>query len=670
MWRRTVPENHGRMAADDPVEQPAGTPGDVVAAFEDIPAVLWAFEGPEHRVVAANRLARASMGFRPGIVGRPIREVAPELDGQQVFETLDEVWARGEPVIGDERRILVDRDGDGRLEEDWYSYTFVPTHHPDGSMRGMTVHIARVTDEVLRRRQAELSAAESEQRRQAAQDVVLTLQRSLLPAGLPVLPQVRLAARYVVAGQELAAGGDWFDAVPLPDGRVAVVVGDVVGHGAAASAAMGRLRAVGANALAGGRDVLGTLAELDRFAGRERATRATTVCVAVLDPRTGDLEVAAAAHPPPLVVTAEGAPRWVEVAAGAPLGTGAGAPSVTADRLGPGDVLVLYTDGLVERSGRTLDDSLEALARTAVAAGHEAVEDDATVPTAQVDRIAALTVERMGWTGGGHTDDATLLAVQRTAEPLAPLALEVAPDPRRLGRMRRAVGAWLENAGVGEDDAMALVHAVGEAVTNAIEHAYPEPPADGVGARVRAVLDDEGRMHVTVADTGRWLPAPDDPGGRGRGLMMMRGLVEHVDVTSGPTGTTVTMVAPVHREVSVGSYDDEAAVSGVRGLDRELTTAEPEPGVLAVAGPIDTGTVERFRHGLLAAARGGARGLTVDLDAVTVFSSSAVQAIHELRGTFPGLRLRAGRGSVAGRVLDLTGLSDLVDEVPDGAAMA
>jgi len=343
---------------------------------------------------------------------------------------------------------------------------------------------------------------------------------------------------------------------------------------------------------------------------------------------------------------------------------------VTSDRLGPGDVLVLYTDGLVERPGRTLDDSLEALARTAVAAGHEAVEEDATVPTAQVDRIAALTVERMGWTGGGHTDDATLLAVQRTAEPLAPLTLEVAPDPRRLGRMRRAVGAWLENAGVGEDDAMALVHAVGEAVTNAIEHAYPEPPADGVGARVRAVLDDEGRMHVTVADTGRWLGAPDDAGGRGRGLMMMRGLVEHVDVTAGPAGTTVTMVAPVHREVSVGSYDDEAAVSGLRGVDRELTTAEPEPGVLAVAGPIDTGTVERFRHGLLAAARGGARGLTVDLDAVTVFSSSAVQAIHELRGALPGLRLRAGRGSVAGRVLDLTGLSDLIDEVPDGAAMA
>jgi anti-anti-sigma regulatory factor len=92
--------------------------------------------------------------------------------------------------------------------------------------------------------------------------------------------------------------------------------------------------------------------------------------------------------------------------------------------------------------------------------------------------------------------------------------------------------------------------------------------------------------------------------------------------------------------------------------------------VLAVAGPIGTETVERFRHRLLAAGRGGARGLTVDLDAVTVFSSSDVQAVHELRRAVPGLRLRAGRGSVAGRVLDLTGLADLIDEVPDGAAMA
>ncbi|GAA4915994.1 serine phosphatase RsbU (regulator of sigma subunit) [Actinomycetospora succinea] len=649
------------MAADAADEAPAGIPTDVVAAFEDIPAVLWAFEGPEHRVVAANRAARASMGFRPGIVGRPIREVAPELEGQQVFETLDEVWTRGEPVIGDERRILVDRDGDGRLEEDWYSYTFVPTHHADGSMRGMTVHIGRVTEDVLRRREAETSAAESERRRQAAQDVVLTLQRSMLPTGLPVLPRARLAARYVVAGQELAAGGDWFDAVPLADGRVAVAVGDVVGHGASASAAMGRLRAIGGNALEADRGVAGTLAELDRFAARERATRAATVCVAVLDPRTGELEVAAAAHPPPFVVTADGTARWIDVAAGPPLGTGAPAtPTPTVDRLDPGDVLVLYTDGLVERPGHPLDEGLEALARTAVAAGHEHVEDDATVPTAQVDRIAALTVERMGWTGGGHADDATLLAVKRTAEPPEPFALEIPADPRGLRTLRRALDAWLDATGVGEDDALALTHAAGEAATNALEHAHPEPPADGVGARVAAALDDDGRVTVTVADSGTWRPAADDPGPRGRGLMMMRGLVDRVDVVTGPAGTTVTLAAPVRRDVLVGSYDDAVTGPG-HGVAEDLATEQRGPDVLAVSGPLDTGTVERFRHRVLEVARGGARELTVDLHGVSVFSSAAVQTVHELRRDLPGLRLHAAGASVSGRVLALTGLDDLLD---------
>ncbi|MDD7965317.1 SpoIIE family protein phosphatase [Actinomycetospora lemnae] len=648
------------MAADEPVDSPAGTPADVVAAFEEIPAVLWAFEGPEHRVVAANRAARATMGFRAGIVGRPIREVAPELEGQQVFETLDEVFTRGEPVIGDERRILVDRDGDGRLEEDWFSYTFVPTHHADGSVRGMTVHVARVTDEVLRRTQAERSAAESERRRAAAQDLVLTLQRSMLPAGLPVLPRVRLAARYVVAERELAAGGDWFDAVPLDDGRLAVVVGDVVGHGAEASAAMGRLRAVGGNALAGGRGVAGTLAELDRFAARERTTRAATVCVAVLDPRSGALEVAAAAHPPPFVVTAGGSARWVTGGVTGPLGTGAPAPTPVRDTLRADEVLVLYTDGLVERPGHTLDEGLAALARTAVAAGHEDVEAGTTVPAARVDRIAALTVERMGWTGGGHADDATLLAVQRTAAPPSPLAVEVPAEPRGLRRVRRALDAWLDDVGVGEDDASALVHAVGEAVTNALEHAHPEPPADGVGARVDAVLDDGGRVHVTVADAGRWLPAPEDAGGRGRGLMMMRGLVERVDVATGPGGTTVTLVTPVRRDVLVGSYGDETAAT-VRDTGEDLAT-ELRDDVLAVTGPIDAETVERFRHRVLEAARGGAREVTVDLDGASVFSSSAVQAVHDLRRDLAGLRLHASSDSVAGRVLALTGLDDLRSE--------
>ncbi|MFC5138847.1 STAS domain-containing protein [Actinomycetospora rhizophila] len=166
-----------------------------------------------------------------------------------------------------------------------------------------------------------------------------------------------------------------------------------------------------------------------------------------------------------------------------------------------------------------------------------------------------------------------------------------------------------------------------------------------------------------LADGGSWRPPADDPGGRGRGLMMMRGLVDRVDVAPGPEGTTVTLATPARRDVLVGTYgDDTAALARATGED--LTT-ETRGDVLAVAGPIDTGTVERFRHRVLEDARGGARKVTVDLDGASVFSSAAVQAVHELRRDLPGLRLHAADGSVAGRVLALTGLDDLLD--PPGA---
>src|SRR3954452_22729190 len=102
---------------------------------------MWAFEGPELRVVAANASARASAGFRPGIVGRPIREVLPELEGQQIFEMMEEAFSHGRVVSADHRRVLVDRDGDGRLEEGFFSYTFLPTRDADGQVSGLIVHI-------------------------------------------------------------------------------------------------------------------------------------------------------------------------------------------------------------------------------------------------------------------------------------------------------------------------------------------------------------------------------------------------------------------------------------------------------------------------------------------------------------------------------------------------
>jgi serine phosphatase RsbU (regulator of sigma subunit) len=107
--------------------------------------------------------------------------------------------------------------------------------------------------------------------------MVLALQEALLPPALPVLPRARIAARYLAAGQEQAAGGDWFDAVPLTGGTVALVVGDVVGHGIAASAAMGQLRSVLDELLAAEPDLGTVLTRAEVFAAERAALRAATM---------------------------------------------------------------------------------------------------------------------------------------------------------------------------------------------------------------------------------------------------------------------------------------------------------------------------------------------------------------------------------------------------------
>src|SRR5580704_1363090 len=132
------------------------------------------------------------------------------------------------------------------------------------------------------------------------------MQEALLPTALPVLPRARIAARYLVAGQEQAAGGDWFDAIPLADGTVALMVGDVVGNGMVATAAMGQLRAVLAELLATEADLELVLERTDAYAARNPALRAVTLALAVLDPADGKLRYTTCGHPPPLVADADG----------------------------------------------------------------------------------------------------------------------------------------------------------------------------------------------------------------------------------------------------------------------------------------------------------------------------------------------------------------------------
>jgi serine phosphatase RsbU (regulator of sigma subunit) len=225
------------------------------------------------------------------------------------------------------------------------------------------------------------------------------LQQTMLPGRLPTVPGVRLAARSVTGNSSQRVGGDWYDAITLPSGAVCLVVGDVVGHDLPAATTMGQLRnALRAYAL---EDPSPTriLARLNRAAHLlEVSDLATCVC-AVLDPATRKVEWASAGHLPPLLSTASGSGRLLAGEPGPPLGVTAAAEyrRHTA-RLRPGDTLLLYTDGLVERRGASIDAGLADLERTTIAADE---------PEDVCDRLLA------GLTGyGGEHDDVTLLLVR------------------------------------------------------------------------------------------------------------------------------------------------------------------------------------------------------------------------------------------------------------------
>ncbi|SCE78342.1 SpoIIE family protein phosphatase [Micromonospora mirobrigensis] len=644
----------------------------VLDAFEQLPGFVWVFDGPELRVVAANPAVRAAVGDRSHLLGEPFRRAVPELAGQHIFELLDQALA-GIRSYGYEQRVLTDRYGDGRLTEAFYTFDMAPWRNPDGSVRGVIVQAVDATGVVAARRAAEAAAAHAESRYQQAAGLILELQRSLLPDALPVLPRVQVAARYLVAGSELVAGGDWFDAVPLPDGRLALTVGDVVGHGAAAAAAMGQLRTVVRQALQSGGDLSQTLDALNRFAAYSAATRAATSCLAVLDARTGVLEVASHGHPAPLVLGPDGDSRFLPLVPARPLGTGPDPAPVHTCRLTGGDVLLMFTDGLIERPRQSLDESTGALASAAGAARRGLLAEGSTLPDRLPDLLCTLVTERLAMAEGGFNDDCTLLAAHLLPEPVAPLRLTLPADPAALRPMRRQVTGWLEHAGVDPEDTVDLVHAVGEAATNAIDHAYPEGgPADFT---VEADLDDQGVVRLACADRGRWRPPVHDPGGRGRGLTMIRGLVDRAEVRHTDAGTTVRMWHRIERATSVTA----AAAGQLSGPHKRDVGADefgltfvhaPAGRTLYVQGPVDLATGGQMRAAILQGGRGGTLPLTVDLTAVTHLTSTGVQILHELSGVVTGLRVAAAPGAPARAVLRLTALDHLLSDTDDPAAGA
>ena len=220
-------------------------------------------------------------------------------------------------------------------------------------------------DEVVLVQLAQLAAVAIENARRFEQEhrIAQVLQRSLLPQTLPRIAGLELAAHYEAGGGGTQVGGDWYDVFTVPEGRVALVLGDVAGHGARAAAVMGQLRtALRAYALRGAPPA-DVIAQLDAFLQDTDSGDLATVVIVLLDVGTGALEVVRAGHLPPLVAPPGEPGAYVESDPDPPLGVVAAARySTVRTTLEPGAILVLYSDGLVETRSESLEDGLSRLA--------------------------------------------------------------------------------------------------------------------------------------------------------------------------------------------------------------------------------------------------------------------------------------------------------------------
>ena len=485
-------------------------------------------------------------------------------------------------------------------------------------------------------------------------DLVEQAQLSLLPPSLPLLPDLRLSGSYSRASSASAAGGDWYDAVPLGEGRVALVVGDAVGHGMPAAAAMGRLRGAMRSSTLQDPAPGAVLTALDAFAVQMDDVEGASVFYCVLDAGTGRLVYTAAGHPAPLLVSPDGTTSFLPVVPRPPLGIlpDSGVP-VSELVLDQGATLVLFSNGAVAGAGADPTEALDRLAAVArdVLAVPGALEVTASAGLAGA--IAEGVRQPQGW-----PDDVAVLVAHRRATALEPFSLDLVAVPAALPGVRRRLGSWLSALGMGEEDSVGVMVAVGEACANAAEHAYRG--SDPGPMSVTAHVDADGVLTVTVRDEGTWRRPDQDPGDRGRGLLIMRQLVDDVVLHEDRSGTAVTLTTRLRR---TPDEEPDPALT-IPGATIEVDRAGPRP-VVRAGGPVDQASAEQLRIRLLEASHGGTVPVELDLRGVSLFSSAAVRvvlAIARISGD-EGWRLvvHTAEGSLSRHVLEISGLGDLVD---------
>jgi anti-sigma regulatory factor (Ser/Thr protein kinase) len=357
-------------------------------------------------------------------------------------------------------------------------------------------------------------------RHQQEHDIAVLLQNSLLPSELRPGEGVAVEAHYQAGVDYAAVGGDWFDVVRRPDGLTHLTVGDVAGKGIEAAISMGQLRnAFRAYAL----DHESPADIIERMRRHVRDGEMATMVCATYDPLTGALAYASAGHPPPLLVDATNDEVvQLDGARARPLGwrqqhAVGDAQALVTDA----SALALYTDGLVERRGSSLNEDIDRLA------------DVLPDVLGRDGNVAGTIVQRM--LGSVGEDDVALMLATFEVVP-GTVHVDIPAEALAIRALRPRVRRWLEARGMHESAREATVLALCEACNNAVEHGY----RDGTG-RIRIRLEHvDDKVTVRVTDDGTWREPFADPT-RGRGFMLMRGLTDYTNVIRGADGTEVLL---------------------------------------------------------------------------------------------------------------------------------
>jgi anti-sigma regulatory factor (Ser/Thr protein kinase) len=328
----------------------------------------------------------------------------------------------------------------------------------------------------------------------------------------------------------MRVGGDWYLVSPLDDvGRVAVCVGDVVGHGLDAATVKGRLRAAAAVTALTAPDPRFVLGAVDRYASTLPGATYSTLAFAVIDATDGTISYMCAGHPYPLLLTAAGDVRYLEDGRLPPLTARAPATNTAPGTatFPAGSLLIMYTDGLIERHDESLSQGFDRLA----AAASGCVD----LP---VDVVCSTLLNQLA-PAAGHKDDVVVLALRPTGTTDTSFVVTVPADLGQLAEVRHRLRDWLAGLDVGAPLEHDILLSVGETLANAIEHGNELDEQTNVSIEIFARPD---LVDATISDLGHWTEesaATHHEPDRGRGLTLINGLADRLDTKRTPYGTNV-----------------------------------------------------------------------------------------------------------------------------------